>query len=91
MKSARYEDIVDKAALIIKDNFKNQDNVQAWLPHIPEEEQDSVKFPDSVTRFLHTLLTALKTVKIHLREYSGYATPLDKTLFMPLHVVGQNQ
>ena len=63
MKSATYEDIVDKAALMIRDDVKNQDNVQAWPPHIPEEEQDSVKIPDSVIRFLHTLLTGIKDCK----------------------------
>ena len=63
MKSARNEDNVDKAALMIRDDVKNRDNVQAWPPHIPEEEQDSVKFPDSVTRFLRTLLTGIKDCK----------------------------
>lgn len=57
MESDNAEDIIDKAALRVRDDVTKQDYNQAWPPQITEEKTSN-SIPSSVTRFLHTLLTS---------------------------------
>lgn len=53
-RSIKSEDVVTKAAVLMRNDIKNQDTKQVWPPDV---ERDEGIIPESMTHFMHTLLT----------------------------------